>query len=193
MKLGDILALQPGELIKGAHVKDVTISADPTWGQVPTFFLNKDGWIINNVKAEKISSKPDDTVRIMPLTFVQDRDITDLGNRVSKITPDSQLQAELHQKVFSKNSKYLKTLMDKPCDFYAISQGEIVGMSLGETVLMFVPQMDGGYRSDFYDICCWHRILHKNKVIWLLMTTTVRVNFYKAALSDMTQAEMEIV
>jgi len=166
MHLESILNIKPGQLIKGVSVRDREDQQSLAF-----VCVNLDGWVINGVKLEDANVLPDDTIRIVGMTGISDCDILDLGNLVSKITSNRNATKNLNLESLRCNTAVLRDSFWRKSTFVPLAQGEVVGMSLGESILSFFPAGADFYHKNTQEVWCLHRVLHKNNVIWIRLVS----------------------
>lgn len=165
MKLAEILGIKAGALIKG-----IRIDENHSLGHRRNF-LSLDGWMFNNVPLEK-PEDPDQTLHFVSLVLVPDPSIKPLLGQIKHISEPSDISV----KKLMHNQDLLRHVHMNLPDFCPFTEGSVLGMSLGESIVSFVPQYPNIYKNDYYQIMCWHKILIVDKVAWLKMTSNIRIN-----------------
>jgi len=178
MRLREILDIAPGKLILGINVISASNAA----------FFNMDGWSLDGIPTSIKNKRPDDTVRLIALTCLPNPAI---------LKHEESLRKTLYSQEFTfddlaSNSRIIKKLLSD-YEFEHVTEEQMVGMSLGESILSFAPKASDIYRADFYEVCCLHKVLFKQKVIWVRMTTNIRVNFHTKSMEHALNAPMEVL
>ncbi len=159
MKLGEILKIKPGTLIKG-----IRMTGEPVENR--KMYLDLNAWSINGKTVVDFDkTREDPTMRIAALTLVPDRAMVMDGiQEVKKIS-------DITATAMAVNTHLLRDVFIDRSDFGWICEGDIVGMSLGETMVGFVPIGPDIYKKDWCELVCWHRVLIGQKVSWIMMAS----------------------
>lgn len=154
MKLGKILDIQPGTLIKGLHVN---LSG--------SIRLSLDGWIFDQRKLVRGLWSSCDREQF---TFQFYNDC-----RVGDLLEDQQII--LHKVdnmslgIFQQNGKAFYQDINKWTKQVRIESGECLGMSLGENFIAVKPSHADIYRPDYYEVYLFHKVLHDGTVKWIVL------------------------
>lgn len=179
MKLGEILSLPPGALIKGVTSRiDQSTDKDAP----PLFYLRIDDWSAN-IKDNVIPSTVYEDKYILSLNFIK---ATNLYDSLADLRSNGAKHFSLLKSLTFFNKKLL----------HDIHKGKIVGMSLGESILLLNDWSNtlSTYRRGLLDLYCLHRILFNTSVKWLLLKGQANINFYNTILESRTyNTSMEII
>lgn len=152
MELKELLELKPGELIKG-----ITIERNGIW-TTP----NKDGW--SNLSRVQESSPSVSLLAASEINMA--RLMNDFHFKVIKNISDISLYDVL------KNSNDFQPYfygINKP---YKIRKSQIIGMNLGETILLFRPLFGTKQTKEPRELNLYQHILASHGPCWLKMTTS---------------------
>lgn len=150
-------------------------SADET----RSIHMNLDGWFIDGVPLKEFdqSRKKDDTLRIAALTLIPNHVIEkERKNVMETLSIDDITVSKL-----GINQNVLREVFRSGPEFCPLAEGDILGMSLGETILSFLSHSDI-YRKDSWQLVAYHKILKGNKIWWVkLMSGVLNNNYYTNA------------
>lgn len=171
MFLGDILKIKAGSLIKGIRLVIPPLTGPADQG----VFIDMDKWTVNGLThAEYDKNKSDPTTRLVPLTLIKDHAI----KVVAKDLIDTVCDSDLTTTALLVNSRVMHDAFTVHSNFHTIRAGDIVGMSLGKTIVSFQPEAPEIYRKGTATLCCFHCVLMKQKIYWIRMMSKTRVSFY---------------
>jgi hypothetical protein len=196
MNLREICALKSGDLIYGIHV-DLKKRKK---------YLCKDYWLLTNdisdpgvvinVGETGIDEEKNETVRVVNFFFIPNIFLSDLSNinvitSTSELEPGLSLEEQLKTEFLISNSKQLKSTIVEKITYETITQGSFLGTSLGQTIMVVVPS-NSSYRSGYSAVCCLHKMLFMNKVVWACLNVTIPTNYNEKFFSNLPNAKMEI-
>ena len=187
MILEDILKIKAGTLIKGIRMTGVKDTGAPN-----SIFMDPHGWTINGMPiAEFDKTRSDPTIRIAALTLAPDRAIKEVAHELI----DTEKVGDLTTATLLVNARVLKDVVMYRSQREACREGDLVGMSLGETIVAFQPEAPEIYRKGHATVMCFHSLLIKDQVHWIRTMSNVRVNFYNELViqEKATELMMEIV
>lgn len=158
MKLGDILKIKSGTLIKG-----IRMDGEPIENR--SIYMDLDGWSINGIPLQQFNeSREDPTLRIAALTLIPNHVITDVRKNVMETPTLEDLtitDLAINQNVLGEVPRY--------AEFCPLAEGDILGMSLGENLLTFMRYSPDIYRKDSWQVVCYHKLLKGDKIWWVKM------------------------
>lgn len=154
MKLREILEIKPGTLIKGLHV-----------GHSGSVALSLDNWIFEQKKFVK-SIWSNDQKSIFNFCYYNNLRIETLlkENKITKCAIDN-----INYPTLRKNGESYYSDIKFWVQQEEIESEEVLGMSLGENVLAIQPHAADLYRPDFFEIFLFHKILHGDKIKWVVL------------------------
>lgn len=201
MNLREICSLKVGEPIYGVHV-DLKKRKK---------YLNKDGWVISSgslsyqlpfTESESFFPDKDSTVILVNFFYVPNLNLMDMKNiyvvpsidnecRSTGSVDGQKLEDYIDTSFLTSNSKHLKSIVSEKLVFETIPQGNPVGVSLGETILFVIPS-ETTYKRGYSAICCLHKMIFMQKIVWACFNATIPTNFYEKFFSNLPDAKMEI-
>jgi len=152
--LGEVLNIAPGTLIKGLKVTSC--------GKV-VFCIN--GWEFEQRRLVKSIITPNDRERFC-YTYYKNSKVNEcISNKSIHITNRTNIS---YNTLRSNGESFFKDVQT----WFArglIDNGECLGMSLGENFIAIQPAHYDMYRSDFYELYVFHKILNEGSIKWIVL------------------------